>query len=123
MVGSGNETLAPFSEMATSRPFTSRSVPTPIQQGRSSLVMTQASADTTFGSCAADVEQLELTLAPAVFGEENVDVKADWRDPASELVVSVSGIIPVKLNEGQIPSELRAAAIDGFLSAVRTIVG
>src|SRR3954463_2414782 len=38
-VSSGRDTLAPFSEMDTSRPFTSRSVPTPIQQGRWSLVI------------------------------------------------------------------------------------
>jgi hypothetical protein len=52
-----------------------------------------------------------------------VDVAADWRDPASQMLVSVSGTVPVKLNKGQIPSELRAAAIDGFLSALRTIIG
>src|SRR4051812_3279147 len=34
---SANDTLAPLAEMDTSRPFTSRSVPTPIQQGRGSL--------------------------------------------------------------------------------------
>ena len=52
----------------------------------------------------------------------SVDVAVDWRDPASEMVVSVSAIIPVRLDQGQLETEVKALAIEKFLSTLQSII-